>query len=236
MSGIDSKRDKLMPYKNIINSLKVDSFEEALSISVPVYNSQNLQIGSLVPVGNWILSDEEKICNVRDWRQKTMRMFLTQFQSTFEGTFSFLKNLFIGQEDRILFLIYDEHKRFIGHIGMVDINAQHGELDNLMRGVDGGNPRLVYFSEITLLDWCFKKLGIGFSDVRALSYNWVAISLHEEVGYVVTGQIPLSKREKDGVVFHDYVKKNESNVRYSCIRMMLEKDNFYKKAWWLKKI
>lgn len=118
-------------------------------------------------------------------------------------------------------------------MGIADVDGNSGELDNLMRGVEGGDPRLVYFSEIALLDWCFKNLGINQSDVRVISYNWLVISLHKEVGYSLVSNSPLKKYEKDSVIFHDVVAESDSNVKYGSTKMLLKKDVFYKNAYWL---
>lgn len=222
-----------MDYRNSISSMKRSTFSEALKLSINVYDKRKNTIGKLVPVGDWILDDKDKIELIRSWRQKTMRMFLTQFESTYEKTFGYLKNLSIAQEGRIFFLIYDTDNRFIGHMGIADVDGKTGELDNLMRGVEGGDPRLVYFAEIALLDWCFKNLGITESDVRVLSYNWLVISLHEEVGYVHKEKISLNKKTKDGVTFHDVVGDSESNVKYACVKMLLKREVFYEANSWI---
>ncbi len=214
--------------------MKVGSFNEALSVALPINNSKNIQIGKLVPVGNWILSDEEKIQNICDWRQKAMHMFLSQFESTYDRSLAYIKNLSIGQADRILFLIYDDNNRFVGHIGMANIENSSGELDNVMRGVAGGDPRLMYYSEVTLLDWCFRYLYFNCSSLRVLSYNCKAIALYKEVGYVISEQIHLRKREQDGVVFHDSAITDEANIGYCCMKMLLNKDDFYNNVYWLK--
>lgn len=222
-----------MDYRNSISSMKRSTFSEALELSIDVFDKRKNTIGKLVPVGDWILDDKDKIELIRSWRQRTMRMFLTQFESTYEKTFGYLKNLSIAQEGRIFFLIYDTDNRFIGHMGIADVDGKTGELDNLMRGVEGGDPRLVYFAEIALLDWCFKNLEITESDVRVLSYNWLVISLHEEVGYVHKEKIPLNKKTKDGVTFHDVVGDSESNVKYSCVKMLLKREVFYEANSWI---
>ena len=222
-----------MDYRNSISSMKRSTFSEALELSIDVFDKRKNTIGKLVPVGDWILDDKDKIELIRSWRQRTMRMFLTQFESTYEKTFGYLKNLSIAQEGRIFFLIYDTDNRFIGHMGIADVDGKTGELDNLMRGVEGGDPRLVYFAEIALLDWCFKNLEITESDVRVLSYNWLVISLHEEVGYVHKEKIPLNKKTKDGVTFHDDVGDSESNVKYSCVKMLLKREVFYEANSWI---
>jgi RimJ/RimL family protein N-acetyltransferase len=220
-------------YKDVILGMKCETYAAAEAKSIMVRNSVGNVIGKLVPVGKWILDDREKIELVRAWREQTMRMFFIRFQSTFDRTFSYLKQLSIAQEGRIFFLVNDHDDRFVGHMGIADVDGNNGELDNVVRGVAGGNPRLIYFAELALLDWCFKSLGIGKSGARVLSYNWLVISLHEDVGYSVQDSLPLKRYERDGVTFHDIVDNTESNVKYRCTTMMLSKEEFYKKASWL---
>ncbi len=220
-------------FKKTIKNLKERTFKEAKSKSLQIFNSKNEKIGSLVPVGDWILEDKEKIGLICAWRQKAMLMSLTHFQSTYEKTYAFLQNFSVALENRLLFLIYDRDDSFLGHIGVANVNALSFELDNLVRGVSGGGPQLIYFAEITLLDWCFRNLGINYSNGKVLSYNWTALSLHEEVGYSVVEQIPLLRNEKDGNVAHEFVSLDDTNVDYSCISISIKKDEFYKKAHWL---
>jgi len=216
-----------MNYKDAILLMKKSSFEGAFSVRILISDKAHNFVGYLVPVGDWILSDESKIELIRLWRQKNMMMFLTQFESTFEKTLGYLKNLSIEQKGRIFFLLYDDSDRFVGHMGIADIDGSKCELDNLMRGLDGGHPRLIYFAEVALLNWCFKNLGVSESNVRVLSYNWLAISLHREVGYKLVENIPLKKISKDGVVSHDVTSPEDSNVKYACTKMLLMRENFF---------
>lgn len=219
-----------MGYREIIALMKCDDFANADARAIPVFNSERKYIGRLIPVGNWLLDDDEKIELIRAWRQRAMRMFLTRFEATFGGTFEYVKSRAIAQEERLLFMLYDDADKLIGHMGVADVTESSCELDNIIRGVAGGDPRLIYFSEKALLNWCFKELEISQSDARVLSYNRLVISLHEEVGYKVVEQIPLRRRENNGFTFHEPVEAGEANVKYTCTRMVLKKDDFCTKA------
>jgi hypothetical protein len=222
-----------LKYINYISSMKKNSFEEAFLLRIFVLDSERNNVGYLVPVGNWILSDELKIEQIRLWRQRTMRMFLTQFESSFDKTLGYLKNLSIEQKGRIFFLLYDDKDQFVGHMGIANVDGNKGELDNLMRGINGGHPRLVYFAEVALLNWCFNNLEISESDVRVISYNWLTLALHEEVGYKLSENIPLKKILKDGCVFHETTEREKTNVKYSCAKMVVSKQRFYEVNNWL---
>lgn len=218
---------------SVIHNLKKFSFDEAYAVLIPILNKENITIGYLVPVGNWILKDQEKIILISLWRRRAMKMFLTQFESTYERTYEYLNNFSVKEPNRIFFLLYDINERFVGHIGLAGIDGQTGELDNIMRGLEGGVPRLIFYAELTLLDWCFKVLGISSSYLRVLSYNWLAISLHQEVGFLVHEQIPLYKVIHNGFVLHQPCLKTDTNVRYNCTKMLLSNQDFYRKNKWL---
>lgn len=223
-----------MTYQTVIRQMKAATFAEAEALAIPVANAQGEAVGKLVPVGAWLLDDREKIELISGWRKRAMRMFLTQFESTYEKAHGYLKNLSVAQENRLLFLMYDDAGRFVGHMGLADVNGISGELDNFMRGVDGGNPNLVFLAELALLDWAFGTLGLQQSVVSVLSYNWLTVQLHEEVGFTVTENLPLKKSEADGVVTHATCTAEEANVKYAYTKLALQKAAFYAKFGWLQ--
>ncbi len=222
-----------MTFQEQIAKMKSLTFGQASTKAIYVYNEKGDRLGSLVPVGKWILREFETIELIRQWRQKAMRMFLTQFESTFDRTYDYLNKVVISHEGQLLFMLYDKEDRLIGHMGIAGVNGETGELDNLIRGVEGGDPRLIYFSELALLNWCFKHIGIKQCHVRVLSYNWLVISLHEEVGYIFVDNEPLMRVERNGVIFHDVVNPLKSNVNYGITKLVLTKSDFYKKNAWL---
>ena len=99
-----------MHYKKLIFSMKCNSFESAKKKKILIQNIQGDTIGMLIPVGEWIISDEKKINVIRSWRQNAMHMFLTHFIPTFDSTLNYLKNFSIKHEDRLFFLIYSAFK------------------------------------------------------------------------------------------------------------------------------
>lgn len=212
--------------QKLIADFKCSSFAEAHGRALPVVDEKGATIGSLLPVGPWILDDREKIQAICDWRQKAMRFFLTQFKSTYARTYGYLKNLSIGQEGRIFFLIYDQDGGFIGHIGLSDVDGQTGELDNLMRGKSGGDPQLIPYAEKTILDWAFGDLGLAHMSLQIISFNVLTIKLHAEFGFETTEKSPLKKSEKDGFTIHEAVEACAANVRYQSVRMEATRDQF----------
>ena len=124
--------------KEIFGQMKAGTFDDALAAAIPVINDKKMRIGKLIPVGAWILSDREKIQKICDWRQKSMNMFLTQFESSYERTSAYLRDLSVGQENRIFFLIYGLDGEWVGHLGISGAGDTSFELDNVMKHLNVG--------------------------------------------------------------------------------------------------
>ncbi len=220
----------MSPIFKTIQSLKSPNFSDAQLLSIPILDDKQNLCGHLVPVGEWALKDDSIATSISEWRSKTMRMFLTQFKSTPERSRHYLETSAVNTPDRLLFMIYDSDKNLVGHIGLMNITDLSVEIDNLMRGSAGGHPRLIYFAEWTLLNYCFKTLQIEFSTVKVISYNWLVFDLHESIGYTRDTKYYLNKRVVDDFTFHDYVDETSSNVNFHVINMTVRKETFLKKA------
>lgn len=216
--------------EKFISNLKKKSLEEALSVGVDVLDEAGIVCGKLVPVGDWILGDSEKIELIKNWRKNAMRMFFAQFESTFDSAFNYLKNFSIDLKDRVLFLIFDKNQNFIGHVGLSNIGEHSAELDNLMRGVSGGDPRLIFNSEICLLKWCFENFHVNKIFAKVISYNWLVMDLHKEVGFSVEKVQSLRKVNRDGMINHHVVDAAEANVKYSAVTLEISIDQFFNKT------
>ena len=221
--------------KNLITSMKVDFFDDALSNALPIFDSKKNEIGKLIPIGNWILTHKEKIEDLSKWRQKNMKFFFSQFNSSYKRTLWYIKNFSIEQNNRIFFLIYANNDKLIGHIGLAEIEKNFATMDNMVRGEEGGDPKLMYYSMIAIINWSFKILNIENLYGRIISYNWLTIFLYEEISFKIIERIPLKKIEENGEINHKDVDSSESNVRYFCTKVLLKKKDFYKNINWITK-
>ena len=89
-----------------LDTMKSESFGEAKKSALEVLDEANNKIAKLVPIGNWALQDDELLNSFANWRKTFMRFFLKQFTASKESTQGYLKNLSIGQSNRIFFAIY----------------------------------------------------------------------------------------------------------------------------------
>jgi len=209
--------------------MKCVNYSDAKKKKIKIFDINKNKIGSLIPVGSWILNDNLKIELISGWRKKNMKMFFTHFEISYDLTFKYLNDFSINQDNRLLFLIYDDSENFIGHMGLANLNNNKVELDNLMRGVVGGDPRLIYFAELALLNWSYVNLGINQFYVRFFSYNWISKNLHRSVGFYDEKFFSVNRLEKNNFIFHDLADKVNSNVDYKIIEMSLSKERFYKR-------
>lgn len=209
-----------------IQALKRDSLVDALAHRIPI-ETDGAVIGSLVPIGPWILSDAHHIGLICQWRQAAMKMFMAQFDSTPERTRHYLEHRSVGEADRILFFIHDADDRCVGHGGFSGIGEDAAELDNLMRGVGGGHPTLIQHAERTLLAWLFAQMGSAEVTARVLSYNWLVIELHERLGFRRRASLPLKKTAfDDGLTLLVPCEPEQANVRHTCIELALSPADF----------
>lgn len=219
-----------MTAEKIIAQMKGESRTVSMQLALPIVDATGRVIGKLVPLGNWAVAEDSIVECFRSWRDKFMKMFFVRFQTSTESTVKYLRDLAIGRNDRLMFLIQDEDDCLVGHVGVSNVSSEECELDNLIRGVGGGEPRLIYHAEIALLKWCFRMLGVQRVNARVISYNWMAKALHEEVGFETLNQLPLRKREDDGVISHDIVQQSEANVLYTCDLLTIDKQSIEAKS------
>lgn len=211
--------------KEKITSLKKEAFGDALAVKFPIIHD-GLYMGALIPAGPWVLSNNDISESMSKWRNRFKRMFPTQTATSAETTRIFLANL-ISSENSILFLIADEREKIIGHIAAINFDDKSFELAHLMRGEPTSNNRLVFFAEIRLIRWAFENSYIKQARVEAMSYNFPAVSLHEEVGFVFSKRLPLKKMVERSEVKHVVVNPELANVNYAVVEYTMNKADFY---------
>ncbi len=203
-----------------VRGRKADTRAQAEAMSLPLLQDGRIAPARLVPVGPWILDDEECIRSIRDWRERNMTMFFTQFESTREGTVQYLENLAVGDEQRILFMILDCHGSPLGHLGLLGLDESGAEVDNVMRGPQAWSG-LMLAAHRALLHWCFADLGLPECTIRVFSYNTRAIALYQRVGFAPVRRIPLRREVHGTVVTHSPCAPQDSNVDYWCEQLRI---------------
>lgn len=219
--------------RKLIRLLK--GIEEGSSAKeIPIIDDKKVIIGFLKPIDIRLSNDEDIISSLTRWRQKYMRYFLTQFEATNGRTRIWLNNVVIKDDTRILFLIMDETDKAIGNFGICNIDSKSAELDNLIRGEKGGCPKLVLFSEISLISWIYNNLDINDLYLHVFSNNFRTIQLHESVGFRRADIFKLKKNEiSDEVKYTKDCSSKPDGEEHGYMRMVLDRDEFYSRHLWM---
>lgn len=229
VSVIDNQRVKnVLAHKNNQNS------ETRLRIQIK--NNEGIQLGTLVCVDRGLVSEIEIVSDLTAWRKKYMRYFLTQFEATFNRTKSWLENIVIPSNDRLLFVICTSSDEVVGNFGVCNMSNLTGELDNLIRGRKGGDPRLIYYSEIALLSWMFGFLGYEKSSLHVFSNNIPTINLHKSVGFSVVKTHKLTQCNKPDLLRYLVDSPEGACVNFDYLELSISRQCFFDKLPWVSNV
>jgi len=221
----------------IIQGMKMHEFTVFDTSYIPIYNRNGDYIGKLVPVDQKLAESDDMIAKLVKWRSKFMKFFMTQFRATEERTRAWLKNTVIPDHTRILFVILEDKGNIVGNFGVCNISSKAAELDNLIRGEKGGDQQLIYFAEISLMDWFFSILGIDRIYLHVFSNNSRTISLHKSVGFNVNCAYELTKTSKEVEIRYIVGKTVKQQQNYlQLLEMEMYKSDFYKHYHYLTRI
>ncbi len=204
----------------LIANLKCHSFESAQIQKLTIVDENTAVVGYLLPIGEWVLKEPHIIANIAEWRGRDMKNFLIQFVSTFDRTQKYLLETAIQQPNRLFFLITDGRGNLMGHLGLSHVKPNFAELDNLMRGKSGGPNNLMELAEKTLIRFAQAVLGITTITLKVLSFNFLAIAIHQRLGFEIEESQALKKILVGEEVHHEVVPRSESNVNYKCLVML----------------
>lgn len=151
--------------------------------------------GYLLPISQLHLSDDALIQKLAQWRKENAFAYPSQFAVTFESTKQWLHKNVLDVEDRILFLVADEHGHLIGHLGYANGLNDFGELeiDNVVRGVDKCSPGIMSLAMKKILDWAEEIISPSRIFLRVMDDNLHAISFYKKLSFVEDERIPLKK-------------------------------------------
>lgn len=217
----------LQTQKAIIRQLKKLETGHLNSFFIPIKKYNGSIIGRLTPISKEMASESSVIERLAKWRQQYMKYFLTQFVASNERTYLWLNNFVIPDDTRILFLIQDEEGKLIGNFGTCNIGENEAELDNLIRGERGGDPKLIFFAEISLMDWLYQSLGVEDIYLHAFSNNSKTINLHTSVGFEKSQTYQLVKIETNQEIkYHVNQNQKLSNNEFGLLKMTIDKKRF----------
>ncbi len=209
-----------------MNDLENSNLEIVKSKKINIFDSNDRKIAQLHPLNVELLPKIDEISNyLTQWRNQSMKFFLTGFKATPERTKAWLKNSVIESNSKILYLVYADD-RPIGQFGLASITNSRVELDNAIRGEKGGHPDLFKYIEYVMLDIAFNHLHVEKVEGNLFSNNLIAMMMHKQFGFTVTNRSKL-KRVENGEEWH-YTPcgEEESNTKADQLQITLTKEKF----------
>lgn len=162
-------------------------------------------MGFLVPVCMLHLTDATLIATLAKWREENAFAFPSQFPVTVEGTASWLRFKLLEVEDRLLFIVQDQHGTPVGHLGFANaLNASSEmEVDNVIRGLKTGSPGIMRRAMKALLNWCEECILPETVSLRVFSDNAHAVSFYQDLGFIDDQLQPLRRHESGDSIQYD---------------------------------
>lgn len=203
-----------------LSGIKFKSIEQAVEHSIPVVSSQSGKIVAyLLPVGEWVLSQTALLMSIAKWRKKFMRFYLTQSETDLKSTTEYIQSKIHHDSSAIFFMIADEQNEIIGHIGFSNITAVSAELDNILLGEYTAIKDLMKDVELQSIDWIRNFLNIERIFLRVLSYNFLAINLHQECGFSLEQLVPIKRMQYSSKFIYEPCKQDETDLEFHLLVM-----------------
>lgn len=203
-----------------LNTVKFNSIEQAVENSISIISSQNGEIvAHLIPVGEWILSRTKVLMSIAEWRNRYMRFYLTQFDADLANATNYIQSKIHSNSSAIFFMIADKQYKFIGHIGFSNISSTSAELDNILLGEASSVRNLMQDIENQSINWIRDFLSLEKIFLKVLSYNFLAIDLHEMSGFQVEERVPIRKMFYFNQQRYEPCLPEESNLEFHCLMM-----------------
>lgn len=136
------------------------------------------------------------------WRVENPGLSPARFPVSNERTEKWLRNSILENDYRVMFMIQNEHRENIGHIGLSGMNFETStvRIDSVMKGVKKECPGIMARVIEFLKDLCREQLEAQSVDLVVLDDNTRAIRLYEKCDFEVNSSIPLRKIEHDGEI------------------------------------
>lgn len=177
----------------VLQSYKHIDFKDSLKASIELGNAT-----SLIPVGNWILSEREILESLTTWRSANMSYFFSRFEATVKSTSDYLAKYSISESNRIMFLVMYESE-ILGHLGLSNVHGDYGEIDNVMKSPkweDLNNAPSMRDCLNRLLEWSHSKLRVRHFGLKVLSSNTRAIKLYSNLGFSISKSLGVTEDPK----------------------------------------
>jgi perosamine synthetase len=176
---------------NVFSFMKsATNLRETQVRSLELPGSDNKPAGYLVPIGKFFDQNKELIKLMGMWRDAHQYAYPSRFKVTDDGTTKWLTSAVIENENRLLFLMQNPDGKYLGHIGLLKLDSERCEIDNVLRG-ESENPGFVTLALIELEKFAYEELGLENLELRVLESNKHAVNFYLKNGYIESRRISL---------------------------------------------
>jgi RimJ/RimL family protein N-acetyltransferase len=207
----------------IIRDFKNNYFADKKKYSIPLMH-KGAVVGRLRPVPTEF--NDDAVNDVRlqtKWRNTHADSFLVDpFVATEERTLNWLKDIYIHNNERIIFMIEDRFNQPIGHLALENFifDEEKCEYGRLMRGDISIQEKkdkinLIELAQIAVLNWAFNVLKLKSVYGTQFTHNYPVSRLHEKCGFKTIDEYALMK--------------NGKQIGVSKVELRVEEFTFYSK-------
>ncbi len=193
--------------KNFAFLKQTSQLDDLWAKSIPLKGNN----GYLIPVCELHTTDANLVSKLASWRAENAFAYPSQFPVTIEGTASWLRSRLLDVEDRLLFLVLDQHGEPIGHLGYASSVNDQGEMeiDNVVRGVEGIQPGIMSLAMNSVISWAEELIGPQRICLRVFSDNEHAINFYRKLGFKDVSTLPLRKHVEGDAVYYRSVAQDD---------------------------
>jgi perosamine synthetase len=146
---------------------------------------------SLVPISVLHIEDAsliELLCKLRNLH---IEIYPNSTPVTLGSTRSWLKNIVIENDMRILFLVVDSFLNIQGHLGLWQRDEKTIELDNVLKSKDCNVRGLFTLAVKAVESWINEVANVSELSLRVLDSNQHAKDFYEKLGYEGVSRSPI---------------------------------------------
>ena len=206
---------------------EIKRIKSDIDFSIPVKSCDSI-IGKLKPITYYDIGNDEIIENLMIWRNQNITAYMSHEKATFEGTRRWLCKFILDNDSKILFLLYSDGNKPIGHMGLangLDLGAII-EMDNIVRGVALGHKGLITIGLYDLVSWVFSSFACNTVYLRVFSNNSRALKLYHRLKFVEKNKQALHESSENDVTKYSIVEEGEASGIYFSY-MELQKNDHY---------
>jgi RimJ/RimL family protein N-acetyltransferase len=161
-----------------------------------VCDASGARIGELRALTARDAEDGATVEALTRWREQRGEWFLTRFRPTVERTRNWIANVVTTDPTRMLFLLTDDAGVAVGTIGLLHLDEDPIEVDNILRGERRGHRDLIFHALVAAIRHTFGGSPAKAVNLFVLSNNEKACALYRRLGFVDARRFALVHEER----------------------------------------